>query len=310
MDWCRLWHDAPDDPKWRLIARKANVRVGDVWAVFTRMLVRASASGERGSIAGWDDEVEAIALDYEPHEVTAIREAMQGRILDGDRLSGWPKRQPKRERDDNSTDRVREHRERQKAQETAIVDDETPYNANVGTETPRLDESREDREEIDLSPNLRAAGSSPRQQRMVDEQRKLDAEFERWWLAYPLRVAKGKARKLYLKIRAKLDAETLEAAARRYSAAVAGKDPEFIAHPTTWLNGERWLDEPPAAKPLNGAAPGIAANPLEYEGSDRALAEMWNAGKRTHPKLNSPDVIRRLETKGLIARPADHRSTA
>lgn len=93
MDWCRLWHDAPDDPKWRLIARKAGVRVGDVWAVWTRMMVRASASSERGMISGWDDEVEAVALDFEPEDVTAIREAMQGRVLDGDRLSGWDKRQ-------------------------------------------------------------------------------------------------------------------------------------------------------------------------------------------------------------------------
>ena len=198
------------------------------------------------------------------------------------------------------------------SESTEVDDEEVPHQFGTdGEEPPQREEVGDNgSEEIDLSPNSRAAGTSPRQQRMVEEQRALDAEFERWWLAYPLRVAKGKARKLYLKIRAKLDADTLEAAARRYAAAVAGKDPEFIAHPTTWLNGERWLDEPPAPKPPNASAPGIAANPLEYEGSDRALAEMWNAGKRTHPKLNSPDVIRRLETKGLIARPTDHRRTA
>jgi len=145
MDWCRLWHDAPDDPKWRLIARKAGVRVGDVWAVWTRMMVRASASSERGMISGWDDEVEAVALDFEPEDVTAIREAMQGRVLDGDRLSGWDKRQPKRERVDDSRDRVAAHRQRQKAQETAIHDDVTPCNASDDTETPRGEERREEK---------------------------------------------------------------------------------------------------------------------------------------------------------------------
>lgn len=152
MDWCRLWHDAPDDPKWRLIARKAGVRVGDVWAVWTRMMVRASASSERGMISGWDDEVEAVALDFEPEDVAAIREAMQGRVLDGDRLSGWDRRQPKRERVDDSRDRVAAHRQRQKAQETAIHDDVTPCNASDDTETPRGEERREEKN-IPRSPN-------------------------------------------------------------------------------------------------------------------------------------------------------------
>lgn len=309
MDWCRLWHDAPDDPKWRVIAQDAGVRVGDAWAVFTRMLVRASASGERGSIEGWNDRVEAAALGYEPQEVAAIREAMQGLILDGDRLSGWAKRQPKRERDDSSTDRVREHRERQKAQETAIPDDETPCNANDGTETPRLDESREDREEIDISPNSRAAGTAPRQQRMAEKQRELDAEFERWWLAYPLRVAKGKARKLYLKARSNVEAETLEAAAKRYANAVAGKDPEFIAHPTTWLNAERWLDEAPPSPAREPPSP-VATPRTQTGASDEWLAMMWNEGKRSIPQLHNPITIRRLVDRGLIPPPEDHRRTA
>lgn len=147
MDWCRLWHDAPDDPKWRLIARKANVRVGDVWAVFTRMLVRASTSGERGSIAGWDDEVEAIALDFEPSEIEAIRKAMQGRVLEGNKLSGWERRQPKREREDDSADRVQAHRDRLKSQKSAEISGVTPCNANGAHETPRVDEIREDKKE-------------------------------------------------------------------------------------------------------------------------------------------------------------------
>jgi len=160
MDWCRLWHDAPDDPKWRLIARKAGVRVGDVWAVFTRMLVRASASSERGSIAGWDDEVEAIALDFEPHEIVAIREAMQGRVLDGNKLSGWSKRQPKREREDDSAERVREHRDRLKEQESANLSNVTPCNATPEHETPRVDERREDKKEEDSLSAVRQQGAA------------------------------------------------------------------------------------------------------------------------------------------------------
>lgn len=112
MDWCRLWHDAPDDPKWRLIARRAGVRAGDVWAVATRMMVTASRNvTNRGAIVGWDDEVEAIGLDFEPDDVARIREAMQGVFLDGDMLRGWEKRQPKRE-DSTAADRKRKQRDR------------------------------------------------------------------------------------------------------------------------------------------------------------------------------------------------------
>ncbi len=44
--------------------------------------------------------------------------------------------------------------------------------------------------------------------------------------------------------KAQATADELKAGAERYAAATAGKDPEFIAHPKTWLNAERWTDEP------------------------------------------------------------------
>ena len=131
MDWCRLWHDAPDDPKWRVIAQKAGVRTGYVWAVWCRMLVNASKSSERGHLESWDDEVEAVALDYEHEEVQAIRKAMQGKVLDGNRLMGWEKRQPKRE--DDSSERVKRYR-KSVTQRNAGADDETQAGADV---TPR-----------------------------------------------------------------------------------------------------------------------------------------------------------------------------
>ncbi|WP_431861427.1 HNH endonuclease [Azospirillum sp.] len=95
MDWCRLHHGVSTDPKWRLIAKRAGVRVGDVLSVWTYMLDYASQATPRGTLAGWEDDVCAIALDYEPEEIAAVREAMQGRTLDGDILTGWEKRQPK-----------------------------------------------------------------------------------------------------------------------------------------------------------------------------------------------------------------------
>ena len=75
-DWFRSWHGAPTDPKWRTIARRASVRPGDVFAVVSCLWDRASQAKERGSIAGYDHEVIADALGYEPDEVERIINAL------------------------------------------------------------------------------------------------------------------------------------------------------------------------------------------------------------------------------------------
>lgn len=90
---------------------------------------------------------------------------------------------------------------------------------------------------------IRAEGTAPSHKRMTPEQRELDAEFERWWLLYPRRVAKRRARDAYQQAKAIADGKTLADGARRYSAAMTGKDMEFIKHPATWLSDECWLDE-------------------------------------------------------------------
>ncbi len=102
--WVRLWEDMPTDPKWRVVAKRAGRPVCEVIALFTMMMTNAGGAEPRGSLSSWDDEDAAMALDMDQEHVAAIREAMQGKVLDGDRLRGWEKRQPKRE--DASTDRV------------------------------------------------------------------------------------------------------------------------------------------------------------------------------------------------------------
>ncbi len=73
-----------------------------------------------------------------------------------------------------------------------------------------------------------------------------DETFEAWWRQYPRRVAKGAARKAFRRVLAQKTAtfEQLMAGVMRYAAERAGEDPGYTAHPATWLNGERWLDEP------------------------------------------------------------------
>lgn len=112
-DWLRLWHDMPTDPKWRVIARKSGQPLACVIAVFNLVLVNASTNAaNRGTLAGWDDEDAAAALDMDPEAVAAIMAAMQGKVIDGARLTGWERRQPKRE-DGTAAERKQAWKDRQ-----------------------------------------------------------------------------------------------------------------------------------------------------------------------------------------------------
>lgn len=154
-DWVRLWHDMPTDPKWRSIARKAGQPLPCVIALFSLVMVNASANSDaRGTLCNWDDEDAASALDIETEAVTAIMQAMQGKVLDGDRLTGWDKRQPKRE-DDGAASRKRAQRSREKAKAADASHDVTQCHApETETETEYLepDGSRPSDDEPALCP--------------------------------------------------------------------------------------------------------------------------------------------------------------
>jgi hypothetical protein len=60
----------------------------------------------------------------------------------------------------------------------------------------------------------------------------------------PKKVGKGQARRSFKQALKKTDLSTLTSAMDRYAKSVEGSDPKFVAHPATWLNGERWDDEP------------------------------------------------------------------
>ena len=118
MDWLRLWHDMPNDPKWRTIARVSSQPIALVQAMYVHLLVDASRNVTRGHVTVSKEDI-ASALDVTDEQVEAVFLAMQGRVLDGDKLSGWESRQPKREDAGNpesgaksAAQRKREQRER------------------------------------------------------------------------------------------------------------------------------------------------------------------------------------------------------
>lgn len=114
--WLRLWHDMPNDPKWRTISRVSKQSIPAVMAVYIHILVCASNATERGRTQSVCNEDIASALDMEVEQVDQIISAMQGRVLDGDMVSGWAKRQV--EREDGSAERSKAWRESKKQAKT------------------------------------------------------------------------------------------------------------------------------------------------------------------------------------------------
>lgn len=109
--WLRLWHDMPNDPKWRTIARLSKQPIATVMAVYLHLLVTASLSSERGELKINEEDL-ASALDTSSEAIKDILQAMQGRVIEDNKLMGWRKRQPLKE--DGSAARAKAWREAKK----------------------------------------------------------------------------------------------------------------------------------------------------------------------------------------------------
>lgn len=68
-------------------------------------------------------------------------------------------------------------------------------------------------------------------------------DFDAFWHRYPRKAAKGHARRAWEKAIRKTTAEVIITGAVRYRDD-PNRDDQFTALPATWLNGERWADDP------------------------------------------------------------------
>jgi hypothetical protein len=159
IDWFRWHHGSVNDPKFGLVARKAAARVGDVIAVWALILEQASANTERGLFGAIDCEATDFLLGADDGTTARILEAMQGRALvDGERVTRWEERQPKRERVDNTgTERKRQQRERDKANSGSDAG-VTSGHAMSRQVTPREEERREEKNNDDSASAAADAG--------------------------------------------------------------------------------------------------------------------------------------------------------
>lgn len=175
IDWFRWHHGCVTDPKFQLVARKAGASVAEVVAVWACLLEAASQADERGNPGTPDFEALDCALGTEEGRCEAIYTRMceRGLIADDGRVVAWERRQPKREReDDSSTERVRAFRERQRQSAQG--------NATERQETPRGEESREEE-----TSSLRSEGRPARKRASATPGRPEDVAEQVWadWLA-------------------------------------------------------------------------------------------------------------------------------
>ena len=76
-------------------------------------------------------------------------------------------------------------------------------------------------------------------------------DFEKWWATYPRKVGKAKAAKDWQRATKRINQDDLIEATQRFSAfhEAEGTQPQFIPHPSTWLNRDGWDDELTPSKP-------------------------------------------------------------
>jgi hypothetical protein len=69
------------------------------------------------------------------------------------------------------------------------------------------------------------------------------SSFPQFWIAYPRKVGKAAAQKAYAKAIKKAEPETILARLEAWKGSKGFPEPDFVPHASTWLNGERWLDQ-------------------------------------------------------------------
>lgn len=98
---------------------------------------------------------------------------------------------------------------------------------------------------------------------------------------YPRKVSRKPAAEAYARALTRATPEIILAGVKRYAAAMAGKEAQFVAHFSTWLNQDRWKDE------LNGPEGLVGGSTAAFEDcsvqSWTRRLETW-AGRTDLPK--------------------------
>lgn len=86
----------------------------------------------------------------------------------------------------------------------------------------------------------------------------VERDFDEWYAAYPRKRGRGQAIKAYRSARKKVSRDTLMDCMIEQIPTLIKEGVNFAPYPATWLNGERWADEPDHQPQQDSGLPSIA----------------------------------------------------
>jgi hypothetical protein len=120
--------------------------------------------------------------------------------------------------------------------------------------------------------------------------RACDSEVLTIYAAYPRKVAKPAALRAIKAALKKVDYKTLLKAVSCHATACIGKDSQYIPHPATWFNQERWND-----------VQAIPSGPVEHEFTPDELAEISKEPEDGYDRRDDA----RIDTEGALPMDGD-----
>jgi len=103
--------------------------------------------------------------------------------------------------------------------------------------------TRSNKRSTNVQRNVNPSSSSSDEDVFVSNSESQVVQFEDFWSICPRKTAKGSARKAWAKAIKTTSPQTIVDGMKVYAKTTIGTDPQYIAHPATWLNAERWSDE-------------------------------------------------------------------
>lgn len=306
--WIKLDREAIDDGCDGLlfdIAERADKPFAIVLSIWVAMLCRADKADPVGSLHGWRDRKIAQLLEVPIEDVTAVREAMQGIMLDGLEVIGFAEDHARARDAERKAERKVSDQGGSKPAKSLQVHDNPAKSGAVQTipknsgqvyefpglsgevqKTPLEENRGEERrgEENSSSPNgdshtPAGAGGKSVPKGSGKAGTGYPQAFEQFWKAYPRRVEKKGAfakwevavKQLTAELGDKDEAKRrLIDTAASYAKGCSKLEPRFIKHPTTWLNNGCWDDEgsPAPSSTYWGGAPVPLNDPtIRHDGS-------------------------------------------
>ncbi|WP_420907106.1 phage replisome organizer [Yersinia bercovieri] len=272
--WLRLWHDMPNDPKWRTISRLSGQSIALVQSVYIHLLVSASQNVTKGHDEVTRGHIDvthedlASALDVTESDISSVLDAMQGRVLEGDLISGWEVRQPKREDQGNektgaksAAERKREERQRKRVLQNnsgfvschdgsrSVTHTEVDPDTDINNKTllSHGEKNATGPSENNSPSNLEPA---PQETEAKNKRHEYSPEFEAAWLIYPRRPGSpdkhGALKAWNARLRDGVTADAMLEGVRRYAAFVkaTGKTgTEFIKQAKTFFGPSQHFDD-------------------------------------------------------------------